>query len=83
MEKKWEIVTIFKSFISHNKEVMKYSASDRPVKLLYASAIVVESLALQMVVLMFIAFIIKKFRERFLTANARRLRGSEKCAMQK
>lgn len=50
------ILSTFESFLPPNDEVMKYTTSGRPVKLVFASAIVVESLALHVVVMMFMKF---------------------------
>lgn len=54
--KKAGVLSTFKSFVPPNKEAMKYSVSERPIKLVYASAIVVESVALHVVIMMFMKF---------------------------
>jgi hypothetical protein len=54
--KRIAILNSFDSYIPPDKEAMKYMASKRPPKLIYASAILVESLAIQVVVMMFMRF---------------------------
>ncbi|MBI3502526.1 MAG: hypothetical protein HY063_12110 [Bacteroidetes bacterium] len=54
--KKIAILNTFKEFIPSNEETMKYVEGERPPKLLYASAIVVESLATRLAMMMFMRF---------------------------
>ena len=50
------ILNTFKEYVPTNDEAMKYAASDRPPKLLYASAIHVEFLATRLAIMMFMKF---------------------------
>ena len=54
--KKIAIMNTFKEFVPSNDDATKYAAGDRPPKLIYASAIVVESLATRLAIMMFMRF---------------------------
>ncbi len=54
--KKIGILNTFREFVPSSDETLKYVEGERPPKLLYASAIVVESLATRLAMMMFMRF---------------------------
>lgn len=54
------ILTTFKSYVPPKDDVMKYVASERPPKLIFASAIVVQSIAMRLVMNLYMNFFDKK-----------------------
>lgn len=54
--KKIAILNTFHEFVPSNDDATRYAAGDRPPKFIYASAIVVKSLAIRLTIMMFMRF---------------------------
>lgn len=54
--KKIGIMNTFPGYMNYDEEATKYSASERPPKILFASAIVVESMSIRLIIMMFMRF---------------------------
>ena len=54
--KKIAILNVFPNYMRYDEEALKYSASARPPKILFASAIVIESISIQLIMMMFMKF---------------------------
>ena len=66
-------LSIFKAYVPPNDEAMKYASGSRPPKLIYASAIVVESLATRLVMMMFMNFNVQQVPRKVFSGKRKAL----------
>ena len=71
--KKVGTLSIFKAYVPPNDEAMKYSSGSRAPKLVYASAIVVESLATRLVMMMFMNFNVQQVPRKVFSGKRKAL----------
>lgn len=58
------MLSTFKNYVPPKDEVMKYIASERPAKLMFASAIIVQSVAMKLVMNLYMRFFNKQTLQR-------------------
>ena len=66
-------LSIFKAYVPQNDDAMKYASGPRPPKLIYASAIVVESLATRLVMMMFMNFKVQQIPRKVFSGKRKAL----------